>query len=124
MQSSLKKIGNSAGVVIPKPMLVEIGAKEIVQEIEHVAATRQELAAHAEDPKEPIGRPVGLVRFAEMNLQVRRCAMPDGPNMAIGHFRRILGLRSNDLLTVEEFAEVTKKRIVFSMALHENRAQF
>jgi antitoxin MazE len=27
MQSSLKKIGNSAGVVIPKPMLVEIGAK-------------------------------------------------------------------------------------------------
>jgi len=27
MQSSLKKIGNSAGVVIPKPMLTEIGAK-------------------------------------------------------------------------------------------------
>lgn len=27
MQSSLKKIGNSAGVVIPKPMLAEIGAK-------------------------------------------------------------------------------------------------
>ncbi|SEG61615.1 AbrB/MazE/SpoVT family DNA-binding domain-containing protein [Bosea lathyri] len=27
MHSSLKKIGNSAGVVIPKPMLAEIGAK-------------------------------------------------------------------------------------------------
>ncbi len=27
MQSSLKKIGNSAGVLIPKPMLAEIGAK-------------------------------------------------------------------------------------------------
>ena len=27
MQSSLKKIGNSAGVVIPKPMLAAIGAK-------------------------------------------------------------------------------------------------
>jgi antitoxin MazE len=27
MQSSLKKIGNSAGVLIPKPLLAEIGAK-------------------------------------------------------------------------------------------------
>ncbi|HEV7346373.1 MAG TPA: AbrB/MazE/SpoVT family DNA-binding domain-containing protein [Devosia sp.] len=27
MQSSVKKIGNSAGVVIPKPLLSEIGAK-------------------------------------------------------------------------------------------------
>lgn len=27
MESALKKIGNSAGVVIPKPMLSEIGAK-------------------------------------------------------------------------------------------------
>lgn len=27
MQSAVKKIGNSAGVVIPKPLLSEIGAK-------------------------------------------------------------------------------------------------
>ncbi|KKB13180.1 antitoxin [Devosia geojensis] len=27
MQSAVKKIGNSAGVIIPKPLLVEIGAK-------------------------------------------------------------------------------------------------
>lgn len=27
MQSALKKIGNSAGVVIPKPMLAEMGAQ-------------------------------------------------------------------------------------------------
>lgn len=27
MQSSLKKIGNSTGVLIPKPLLTEIGAK-------------------------------------------------------------------------------------------------
>lgn len=27
MQSSLKKIGNSAGILIPKPLLAEIGAK-------------------------------------------------------------------------------------------------
>jgi len=27
MKSSLKKIGNSAGVLIPKPLLAEIGAK-------------------------------------------------------------------------------------------------
>ena len=27
MQSSLKKIGNSAGVLIPQPLLAEIGAK-------------------------------------------------------------------------------------------------
>ncbi|MGX5737011.1 AbrB/MazE/SpoVT family DNA-binding domain-containing protein [Bosea thiooxidans] len=27
MQSAIKKIGNSAGVVIPKPLLAEIGAK-------------------------------------------------------------------------------------------------
>jgi antitoxin MazE len=27
MHSAIKKIGNSAGIVIPKPLLVEIGAK-------------------------------------------------------------------------------------------------
>jgi len=27
MRSAIKKIGNSAGIVIPKPLLAEIGAK-------------------------------------------------------------------------------------------------
>lgn len=59
MQSSLKKIGNSAGVVIPKPMLIEIGAKagdrvELVVENGRIViqpVTKAPRAGWAEDSK-------------------------------------------------------------------------
>lgn len=59
MHSSIKKIGNSAGVVIPKPLLAEIGAKagdpvELVVEDGRLIiqpAKRSPRAGWAEDSK-------------------------------------------------------------------------